>query len=264
MEIWKKIVIALTILIILYPLAILLMWSVSEHWMYPSLLPTELDFSNYATLFNTYNLGKVIMNSIIISAVVVLVSMIMGLLPSKFLGTKKFRGKTAAQVVMMMPIMAPSIVILFGLINVFVKLGINRTYLSLVIAEVIFFIPYAIMVLVPVFKNYDVGIENQAATLGVGKLSTLMNITLPSVRTGLVVSAMYVFMASWATYLAVSMYAPVGFDTVASLLYPAISNGQYSNDLLASLTVLFFVPSLIFLFISTWIMGTDRVNNRGV
>ena len=188
----------------------------------------------------------------------------MGLLPSKFLGTRKFRGKTAAQVVMMMPIMAPSIVILFGLINVFVKLGINRTYLSLVIAEVIFFIPYAIMVLVPVFKNYDVGIENQAATLGVGKLSTLMNITLPSVRTGLVVSAMYVFMASWATYLAVSMYAPVGFDTVASLLYPAISYGQYPDDLLASLTVLFFIPSLLFLFISTWIMGTDKVNNRGV
>ena len=264
MEVWKKIVVALTFAVILYPLLILLMWSVSEQWMYPNLLPTELDFSNYATLFNTYNLGKVIMNSIIISAVVVLVSMIMGLLPSKFLGTRKFRGKVAAQVVMMMPIMAPSIVILFGLINVFVKLGINRTYLSLVIAEVIFFIPYAIMVLVPVFKNYDVGIENQAATLGVGKLSTLMNITLPSVRTGLVVSAMYVFMASWATYLAVSMYAPVGFDTVASLLYPAISNGQYPNDLLASLTVLFFVPSLIFLFISTWIMGTDKVNNRGV
>jgi len=264
MEVWKKIVVALTFAVILYPLLILLMWSVSEQWMYPNLLPTELDFSNYATLFNTYNLGKVIMNSIIISAVVVLVSMIMGLLPSKFLGTRKFRGKVAAQVVMMMPIMAPGIVILFGLINVFVELGINRTYLSLVIAEVIFFIPYAIMVLVPVFKNYDVGIENQAATLGVGKLSTLMNITLPSVRTGLVVSAMYVFMASWATYLAVSMYAPVGFDTVASLLYPAISNGQYPNDLLASLTVLFFVPSLIFLFISTWIMGTDKVNNRGV
>lgn len=264
MEIWKKIVIALTFVIIAYPLIILLIWSVSERWMFPSLLPTEWDFSNYAVLFETYNLGKVIRNSIIISAVVMLVSIIMGLLPSKFLGTKKFRGKTAAQVVMMMPIMAPSIVVLFGLINVFVKLGINRTYLSLVIAEVIFFIPYAIMVLVPVFKNYDVGVENQAATLGVGKLSTLVNITLPSVRTGLAVSAMYVFMVSWATYLAVSMYAPVGFDTVASLLYPAISNGQYPNDLLASLTVLFFVPSLLFLFISTWIMGTDKVNNRSV
>ena len=264
MEIWKKAVVAITAVLILYPLMILLMWSVSEQWMYPSLLPSELDLDNYRTLFETYNLGKVVRNSIIISAVVVLVSMIMGLLPSKFLGTKKFRGKTAAQVVMMMPIMAPSIVVLFGLIDVFVKLGINRTYLSLVMAEAIFFIPYAIMVLVPVFKNYDVGVEDQAATLGIGKLSTLMNITLPSLRTGLAVSAMYVFMASWATYLAVSMYAPVGFDTVASLLYPAINNGQYPNDLLASLTVLFFVPSLIFLFISTWIMGTDKVNNRGV
>ena len=103
-----------------------------------------------------------------------------------------------------------------------------------------------------------------SSAVGIGKLSTLMNITLPSVRTGLVVSAMYVFMASWATYLAVSMYAPVGFDTVASVLYPAISYGQYKEDLLASLTVLFFLPSLIFLFISTWIMGTDKVNNRGV
>jgi len=76
MEVWKKIVVALTFAVILYPLLILLMWSVSEQWMYPNLLPSELDFSNYATLFNTYNLGKVIMNSIIISAVVVLVALL--------------------------------------------------------------------------------------------------------------------------------------------------------------------------------------------
>ena len=264
MGVWKKGIVAISIVLIVYPLVILLMYSVSEHWMFPSLLPSEYDFDNYRMLFETYKMGKIIKNSVIVSLAVMLVSIVMGLLPSKLLGTRKFRGKTAAQVVMMMPIMAPSIVIMFGLINVFVKLGINRTYLSLVIAEVIFFIPYAIMVLVPVFKNYDVGVEDQAATLGIGKLSTLMNITLPSVRTGLAVSAMYVFMASWATYLAVSMYAPAGFDTVASILYPAINNGQYKEDLLASLTLLFFAPSLIFLFISTWIMGTDKVNNRGV
>ena len=76
MEVWKKIVVALTFAVILYPLLILLMWSVSEQWMYPNLLPSELDFSNYVTLFNTYNLGKVIMNSIIISAVVVLVALL--------------------------------------------------------------------------------------------------------------------------------------------------------------------------------------------
>ena len=54
MEFWKKTVVVLTIVMILYPLIILLMWSVSEQWMYPSLLPTELDLSNYAALFNMH------------------------------------------------------------------------------------------------------------------------------------------------------------------------------------------------------------------
>lgn len=264
MEVWKKIVVVFTSTVILFPLIILLTWSVSEQWMFPDLLPSSLDLDNYGELFRDYRMAKVIKDSVALSAMVMAVSMILGLLPSKFLGTRKFRGKTAVQVLMMMPVMAPSIVVMFGLLDVFVRLGIYRTYLSLMISETIFLVPYAIMVLVPVFRNFDTEIEDQAATLGVGKLSTLVNITLPSIKTGLAVSAMYVFMSSWATYLAVSMYAPGKIDTVASLLYPAIRDGQYSNDLLASLTVLFFMPSIAFLLISTWIMGTDKVNNRSV
>ncbi len=257
----RKLVLAFTVLVILIPIIPMMLWSVAETWTYPSLFPSELSFDNFTMLFDTYSLGKVITDSIIVSAIVTIVSILLAVMPAKFIGTQHFRGKIFVQTLTMMPVMAPAIIVLFGLMGVFVKMGIYKTFLSLVIAEAVFLVPYAIMVLVPIFKNYDSGIEDQASTLGINWLSRLLNVVLPNLKTGLMVSAMYVFMSSWAAYLAVSMFAPRTFNTVASLLYPAIYNGQYSNGMLASLTVLFFIPSIAFLFISTWIIGTDKMNN---
>ena len=260
----RTVIIMFTILVIVYPLIPLFIQSLAGNWAYEDLFPDSLSFDNYAEIIDVYNIPKVILNSIILSSAVVLVSLVIALLPAKFIGTRNFKGKAAVQVFTMMPVMAPAIVVLFGIGRVFATMGVYRTYLSLILAEVVFLIPYMIMVLVPVFRNYDPGIEDQAATLGLGKLSILMNVTLPSIRSGLAVSCMYVFIASWATYLAVSMYAPINFETMGLIMYPAIRFGQVPQGLLSALTIIFFIPSLLFLFISTWIMGTDKVNNQKV
>ena len=259
---WIIIVFSLTIIV--YPIFPLLIQSLAGPWDYKDLFPSSFTFDNYASIIDTYNIPKVTMNSIIISCVVVLFSLIMAILPAKYIGTKEFKGKAAVQVFTMLPVMAPSIIVLFGIGKVFSELGIYRTYLSLVLSEVVFMIPYMIMVLVPVFRNYDSGVEDQASTLGIGRLTSLVNITLPSIKSGLAVSCMYVFISSWATYLAVNMFAPINFDTMGLIMYPAIKYGQVSQSSLAALTVIFFIPSLVFLLISTWIMGTDKVNNQKV
>lgn len=260
----RDITILFTILVVIFPIFPLLIWSVAGKWMYPDLLPSEYSFDNFIIYFNVYSMGDLIRNSIIVSLIVTAVSLMMGIVPAKFIGTNNFKGKTLVQTLTMLPVLGPALTVLMGLMGVFIQLDIYRTVLSVIICEVIFLTPYAVMVLVPIFKNYDKDIEQQAATLGINGLSSLLNIILPSIRTGLAVCAMYVFMSSWATYLAVSMFAPSGFDTVATMLYPAIAYGQYSYSMMAALTVLFFIPSVIFLFISTWIMGTDKINNQRV
>ena len=260
----KRAVILFTVLVIVYPLIPLFIQSIAGPWDYKDLLPPELTIDNYAEIFDTYNLSTVIVNSVILSLVVVVVCFLFAIFPAKYLGTKDFRGKTLAQVATMMPVMAPSIIVLFGIGRVFAKMGFYRTYVSLVMAEAVFLIPYMIMVLVPVFRNYDSGVEDQAATLGIGRLSTLLNITLPSIRSGVAVSCLYVFISSWATYLAVDMYAPINFNTMGLIMYPAIKYGQVSPSMLAAMTIIFFIPSVLFLVFSTMMIGTDKVNNQKV
>lgn len=260
----RAIIILFTVIIIVYPIFPLFIQSLAGFWDYKNLFPSNFTLENYALIIDTYNIPEVTLNSIIISSVVVLVSLVLGIFPAKYIGTRDFKGKTWAQVLTMMPVMAPGVIVLFGIGTVFAKLGIYRTYTSLVLSEVVFLIPYMIMVLVPVFRNYDRGIEDQAATLGIGRLSTLMNITFPSIKSGVAVACMYVFISSWATYLAVSMYAPINFETMGFIMYPAIKFGQVPESLLAALTIIFFIPSVVFLLISTWIMGTDKVNNQRV
>ena len=253
----RSIIILFTLIVIVYPVIPLFIQSIAGDWDYRELFPSSLTLDNYISIIDTYNIPEVTLNSIIISSVVVVISLILGIFPAKYIGTRDFRGKTWVQVLTMMPVMAPGIIVLFGIGRIFAELGIYRTYMSLILSEVVFLIPYMIMVLVPVFKNYDRGIEDQAATLGVGRLST-------SIRSGVAVACMYVFISSWATYLAVGMYAPIDFETMGLIMYPAIKFGQVSDSMLAALTIIFFIPSVLFLLISTWIMGTDKVNNQRV
>ena len=257
-------VIMFTAMVIIYPILPLMIQSLAGFWDYKDLFPDSLSLDNYSAIIDTYDISKVTMNSIIISSVVTLISLLVAILPAKYIGTRDFRGKAAVQVFTMLPVMAPAIAVLFGIGKVFAEMGVYRTYVSLVLAEVVFMIPYMIMVLTPVFRNYDSGVEEQASTLGIGGLSTLVNVTLPSIKSGLAVSCMYVFISSWATYLAVNMYAPIDVETMGLIMYPAIKYGQVSQGMLSALTVIFFVPSLIFLFISTWVIGTDKVNNQKV
>lgn len=260
----RKIIILFTIIVIVYPVVPLFVQSVAGPWDYKNLLPSSFTLDNYIAVIDTYNIPKTTLNSIIVSSIVVVISLILAIFPAKFIGTREFKGKTWVQVFTMMPVMAPGIIVLFGIGSVFAKMGIYRTYMSLILSEVVFLIPYMVMVLVPVFKNYEVGVEDQAATLGIGRLSVLMNITLPSIKSGLAVACMYVFISSWATFLAVNMYAPINFETMGFIMYPAIKYGQVSQSMLAALTIIFFIPSVLFLLISTWIMGTDKVNNQRV
>ena len=246
---------------VLVPFFLLVTRAFTDYWSYPDLFP-DLSIGSLMKFMDTDRTRDALINSIVLSTLVTFISMVLGLLPAKYLGTKTFKGKTALYIFLLIPAVTPGICIMFGLIEVQIHLGIYRTFFSTLLCQAAFTTPYFIFIMMPVFKRFDTQLEEQSAILGVGKMSTMLNVTLPAVKTGLATSMMLTFVISWSMYLITTVCAPVGYDTMATMLLPQISFGYAFDSYVSSLALIFMIPAILSLVLSSLAVGSDKTNAR--
>ena len=99
--------------------------------------------------------------------------------------------------------------------------------------------------------------------MGVGKFSTVLNVTVPAVKTGLASAMMLTFVISWSMYLITTVGAPKGFETMATVLLPQLSFGYATDSFVAITAFIFLIPALISVLISTGVAASDRSNSKG-
>ena len=257
----RAVILIIMAVCVLVPLSLLILRTFAYSWFFPRLFP-ELSLQNIKAYIDSGTIQKPLVNSITLSALVTLISAVVGILPAKVFGTRNFRFKIALYIFLLIPAVTPGICIMFGLIEALINMGIYRKYLSMVLCQVAFTTPYFIFIMIPVFKRYDVSLEQQSSILGVGKLSTLLNVTLPAVKSGLATSMMLTFVISWSMYLITSVSAPRGFSTMATVLIPQLSFGYAMDSYVAVTAFIFMIPAVISLIISTLVIGSDRSNAR--
>ena len=246
---------------VLIPILLLFLWAFSTSWMYPDFLP-ELSFSKFNSYWNSGRIQPLLINSIILSTMVSILSFFIGIIPAKYFATKEFKFKTFLYIVLLIPAITPGICIMFGLMGVLINLGIYKTYIGLLLAQVTFTTPYFIFTMIPIFKRYDTQLDEQSYVLGVGKSSTLLNVTLPSVKSGLANSFMLCFVISWSMYLITDVAAPKGFKTMAMDLLPQLSAGYATDSFVAITALIFLIPAFISLLISTGDVASDKINSK--
>ena len=259
----RAVVITVMAFFVIVPLVILIGWAVSTSWPYPEMLPRNPSLDGIIGYLQKPATARAIVNSIELSLIVTCGSLILGYLPSKILGTMDFKGKTALKVITLLPSLTPGICVVFGMIPVFINMGIYRQYISIVLAQIAFTLPYMILTLSSVFENYDENYERQSMSLGVGHVDTFLNVTLPRVKSGIAIGCMYTFMISWSMYLLTYELAPTSLETMTTTIMPMLVSSTVPYPTLAAAALVFFLPSLLFLVVSTQIIKSDRINTGG-
>lgn len=258
----RRLIIFLVLFILLIPLVPLIMWSFTWRWDFPNVLP-EFDMWAWGEIGSDKILRSIGV-SIPLSVSVVLLALLLSFFPAKIIGTTEFKGKKALELLLLLPTFIPQISIVFGMQNVFRVLGIYSTILGIIIAQLVFQVPYMTLLLSAVFKNYSVLYEQQSACLGVCRWKTLWHVTLPMVRAGVMVSCVFSFIGSWGNYLVTAVIAPVNLQTLPMLLFPMMSSGNNSYPLIAAVTLVYIAPVLLFfIFSSKIIIGEGNDPRRG-
>ena len=196
------------------------------------------------------------LRSVIVAAFAGFFAMLIGVPAAFMLVRKQFFGKSAIFAFLVSPIITPHIILAISLFYLFAKLHLIGTYLGLILGHTVVTMPYVIVTVMAVIKNYDLRLDQAAWTLGAGKLQTLRFVTFPIIKGGLIAAFMFAFIISFDE-LTMAIYLTGGeFATLPKQMW--VDAVMRVNPTLAA------VATVMLLFMSAIILVSEFLRRRSL
>ena len=179
-------------------LAVLALWSVAGPWQFPDALPAEITgrtWMNAAPRIAS-PLATTLLAALLSTAIATLLTLLC-LIRENETGRAAGRGALA---LIYLPLIVPQVAFLFGLQLLFI-LGGAAGLASLVLAHLVFVLPYVFLSLSEPWRAYDRRYEAVAAGLGKNRLATLWRVRMPMLLRAILTAAAVGFAVSVGQYL---------------------------------------------------------------
>ncbi|AFG34644.1 carbohydrate ABC transporter permease [Fervidobacterium pennivorans subsp. shakshaketiis] len=167
----------------------------------PTLLPKNPTFSNYVKVFAERPFHVNIWNSIVVSGITTLTTLIFGSFAGYAIARLRMKGKAFVMALILSVSMFPQISILGSLFVILRKLGMINTYQGLILPYVAITLPLTTWILQNFFRDLPKEIEEAAAIDGCSRLRTLFQIVFPMSAPGLVATGLLTFITAWNEFL---------------------------------------------------------------
>jgi putative spermidine/putrescine transport system permease protein len=109
----------------------------------------------------------------------------------------RFRGKSAMNLIVLLPLIVPGVVSALGYYGFLSRIHLVGTRTGMIIAHSVLSIPVAFLVVSASLKGFDRDLERAAGSAGAGPLRTFLWVTLPVLRPGIMVGALFAFLHSF-------------------------------------------------------------------
>jgi len=182
----------------------------------------------YSALFDNDRLITAAQNSLLIAVVATAVAVVLGTMLSLAIDRRTFRGRTAAQQVVYLPVIAPEIVTGVALLAFFsLTLGRLNDLLgrdaqdalrmgrpTIIIAHVAFCTAFVALVVRSSLRTLDPSLEEAAQDLGANAWTTFWRVTLPSIIPGVLGGALLAFTLSLDNFVITFFVSGPGATTL--------------------------------------------------
>lgn len=163
--------------------------------------PEKPTLENYVAVMNDEKFIRGLINSAIVSGVVVSLALAFGSFAAYALGRLKFHGRRFIMYVILAMTLFPQISILSGLFRVINDFGMYGSLTSMMFSYLIFTLPFTAWVLTAFFRTLPGELEQAALVDGATPIQTFYMILLPLTAPALVTTGLLAFIAAWNEYL---------------------------------------------------------------
>lgn len=183
-------------------------------------------------------------------------SMLIGT-PAAFLLVRGgMRGKAGMLAFVLAPIVVPRMILAVGVFYFFAKIGLVGSSIGLTIAHTVVAVPYVVITMMAVLRNYDTRLDLAAYSLGARPWATLRRVTFPILGAGLLSSFLFAFATSFDE-LTIALFSSGGLSTTLPK--------QFWDEITMQISpVIAAVSTCLFLFIAALIWVAERLRRRSL
>jgi ABC-type glycerol-3-phosphate transport system permease component len=164
----------------------------------PTLWPQEWHFENYVNVFNRAKFSVYYLNTLILTAGILIVQVGTGILAAYGFSKGKFRGQNVLFLIVLGAMMIPIQVTFIPIYMMFAKWKLVDTYLGLILPEAVS--PYFIFMVRQSFKAVDDSYVDAAKVDGMGTLGIIYRIMVPMCKATVATIVLITLTAGWNSY----------------------------------------------------------------
>ena len=164
------------------------------------LWPEEITFFNYDQVISAH-LYPAIMNSFVAGIVSTILAVALGTLAAYGLERYRFRGREDVAFFILSQRMMPPIAIAIPILLIIRSIGLADSLLALILLYTAFNLPLAMWIMRSFVRSVPVELEEAALVDGYRPFTVFMKITVPLLRVGVAVTAIFIFIFAWNEFL---------------------------------------------------------------
>ena len=203
----RHLILGLGLLVLVYtfvPIAVVVLMSFNDSSQSRNVYAFQkFTWDNWLHPFAPDQMGGSVLLSIQIALLATLVSVILGTLAAFALVRHRFRGRSAANVIIFLPMASPEIVMGSSLLALFVSTGFGGRlgFATLFIAHVMFCLSFVIITVKARLQGLDDNLEQAAMDLYATENQAFWRVTFPLVLPGIIAAALLSFSLSFDDFI---------------------------------------------------------------
>lgn len=216
----------------------------------PYALPSHLTLENFASAFAQSDLVRHLLNSVVIAALTIAFTVLLGAPAAYAISLLRFRGGKWVMNFFMVGLMVPVFVSLLPLFQVFNHVGLGDTYWAVILPQIAFNLPMCIYLYTGFMRSMPTSLLEAASLDGASSWRVFRSIVLPMCNNTTVTVIIYNFVFVWNEFVFANTFLtsstmktlPVGLNDFAGLY------GQVDLGATYAAIVFAVAPTLIVYF----------------
>ena len=223
--------------------------------------PAGYSLKHYEDFFSNSDWQNALANSVKIAPAATLLSVSFGTLAAIGLSQPHVPFRRAIMAILISPMIVPLIISAAGMYFFYSRIGLQGTYLGVVLAHAALGIPFVIITVTATLVGFDNSLTRAAANMGANPVTTFFRVQMPLILPGVISGGLFAFITSFDEVVVVLFVGSAGQKTLPWQMFTGLRE-QISPTILAVATLLVVIS--IALLTAVELLRRRNVRIRGI
>ena len=232
----SKIILTLTMLFFYLPILFIIIFSFNDSRSLTKFGGFSLRW--YEKMFADSTMMEAVLYTVIIAVIATVVATVVGTITAIGLSKSRKVVQKMVERINDLPVMNPDIVTAISLLMFFSVLTVKKGFGTLLLAHIMFCIPYVMLSVTPKLRSLDPNLIDAAMDLGATPFQALAKVIVPQIKPGIVSGALIAFTMSFDDFVISYFTTGNGVNNISILVYTMSKRVNPSINALSTIVIL--------------------------